>query len=162
MTKKNKSSLLNQQKRMSGLQLLVFALVFAIVGGLVSWVAFAAPGNGRGGKPGGGGGTISLAMVNDKNADGQPNFGDKVTFQVSTSATSYPYVTLKCYVSGSLVYSASKGIFTASLGQDFTLGPTPNWQAGGADCTATLQNWDSYSKNGKITNLTSINFTVSP
>jgi hypothetical protein len=117
-------------------------------------------GNGGGGKPGGGGGggTIDLVLLNS--ADGVANYGEQVTFRVSTSATSYPYVTLKCTQGGSLVYQASKGIFPTSLGQNFTLGPTPSWQGGEADCTATLEDWDSYSKNGSITPLASMSFHV--
>ena len=116
-------------------------------------------GNGGGGKPGGGnGGTIELVLLNS--ADGVANYGEQVTFRVSTSATSYPYVTLKCTKEGVLVYQASKGIFPTSLGQNFTLGPTPSWQGGEADCTATLEDWDSYSKNGSITPLASTSFHV--
>jgi hypothetical protein len=124
--------------------------------------AFAGKGGGHG-KPGGGGstsggGTISLVMLNS--TDGLPHFGQKVTFNVSTSSTVYPWVTLKCYRGGNLVYEASKGIFATSLGQIFTLGPTPSWTGGDADCTAYLENWDSYAKNGSITTLTSMSFHV--
>lgn len=117
-------------------------------------------GNGGGGKPGGGegGGTIELVLLNS--ADAVANFNEQVTFRVSTTATSYPYVTLKCTQGGSQVYTASRGIFSTSLGQNFTLGPTPSWQGGDADCTATLEDWDSYSKNGNITPLASMTFHV--
>ena len=118
-------------------------------------------GNGGGGKPGGGegGGTIDeLVLLNS--ADAVANYNEQVTFRVSTSATSYPYVTLRCTQGGSLVYQASRGIFPTSLGQNFTLGPTPLWQGGEADCTATLEDWDSYSKNGSITPLASMSFHV--
>jgi hypothetical protein len=134
-----------------GLAVLALALVPA---GLA-----AKGGNGGGGKPDrSGSGTMSLVLLNS--TDGVPHFGQKVTFNVSTTATSYPYVTLKCSQGGGLVYQASKGIFPTSLGQDFTLGPTPNWQGGDADCTAYLEDWDSYSKNGSITTLTSMIFHV--
>ena len=117
-------------------------------------------GGGGGGKPGGGGGggTIELVLLNS--ADGVANYGEQVTFRVSTSATSYPYVTLTCTQGGSLVYKASKGIFPTSLGQNFTLGPTGYWQGGEAECTATLEDWDSYSKNGSITPLALTSFHV--
>jgi hypothetical protein len=115
-------------------------------------------GNGRG-KPGGGGtGTLSLVLLNS--TDGLPHFGQKVTFDVSTTATTRPWVTLKCTQGGVQVYRASNGIFATSLNQTFTLGPTPSWQGGDADCTASLENWDSYSKNGKITTLGSMAFHV--
>jgi hypothetical protein len=113
-----------------------------------------------GGKPGGGGttggGTISLVMVTDNNGDGLPSFTDVVTFNVSTTATVYPYVTLKCYQNGTLVLKTSNGIFPTSLGQNFQLGPSPAWQSGAADCTANLENWDSYPKT--ITTLASMSF----
>ena len=144
------------------LSLAVLALALVPAAGLAAKGGTAGkPGGGGGGKPGGGGstsgGTIDLVLLNS--TDGVPHYGQKVTFTVSTSATSYPYVTLKCY-QGGLVYQASKGIFPTSLGQNFTLGPTPNWQGGEADCTATLEDWDSYSKNGSITPLASMTFHV--
>jgi hypothetical protein len=114
-------------------------------------------GNG-GGKPGGGTGTMSLVLLDS--TDGVPHFGQKVTFDVSTDATTYPWVTLKCFQNGSQVYQASRGIFPTSLGQEFTLGPTPSWQGGDADCTAFLEDWDSYSKRGSIQTLASMSFHV--
>jgi hypothetical protein len=89
-----------------------------------------------------------------------PSFGDVVTFNVSTTATLYPYVTVNCYQNGTLVLTQSNGIFPASLGQDFTLGPSALWQGGAASCTAILQNWDNYAKHGSITNLASMSFAV--
>jgi hypothetical protein len=120
------------------------------------------------GKPGGGGGhnggggstgssgTISLVLLNS--ADGLPHFGQKVTFTVSTSSTQYPWVDVKCSQNGAVVYHQANGIFATSLNQIFTLGPTPSWTGGDADCTAALQNWDSYSKNGSISTITTISF----
>jgi hypothetical protein len=113
-----------------------------------------------GGGGGGGGGTIALVMVRDANGDGAPNYGDTVTFAVSTTATSQPFVTVKCYQGGTLVYQASNGIFAISLNQLFVLGGTTAWQSGAASCTADLQNWDSYSKHHSVTNLASMTFAV--
>ena len=115
---------------------------------------------GQGGKPGGegGGGTIDLVLLNS--TDGVPHFGQRVTFAVSTTATSYPWVTLKCSKDGVNVYQASRGIFPTSLGQEFTLGPTPIWSSGDADCTAYLENWDSASKRGGVQTLNSTSFHV--
>jgi len=113
---------------------------------------------GGGGTTGSGGGSISLVLLNS--TDGLAHFGQRVTFNVSTSATQYPWVTLDCYVGGVLVGEASNGIFPTSLGETFVLGPSPLWPSGAADCTAWLQNWDSYSKRGTITNLTSMSFHV--
>lgn len=116
-----------------------------------------------GGKPGGGGttptggGSLTLVPVTDVLPTGT-SFGDMVTFAVSTTATAYPYVTVKCVQNGSVVLNQSKGIFPTSLGQNFALGPTLLWRSGGADCTATLEDRDNYSKNGSITALASITF----
>ena len=118
---------------------------------------------GGGGKPGGGGsttggsGSISLVMVNDVGTSGT-SLGDTVTFNVSTTATTKPWVTVKCFQNGTLVSKESNGIFPTSLDQIFTLGPTGFWQGGAASCTATLENWDGYSKNGAITALGSMSF----
>jgi hypothetical protein len=112
------------------------------------------------GRPGGGGttsgGTIKLVPLNSN--DGLVHVGQKVTFDVYTSATQYPWVTVDCYgANGGWVYHASNGVFPTSLGQTFTLA-TGDWMSGEADCTAWLQNWDSYSKRGTITNLASTSF----
>ena len=81
-----------------------------------------------------------------------------MTFAVSTTTTAYPWVTVKCFQNGGLVSQESNGIFPTSLDQIFALGPTTNWQGGAASCTATLENWDAYSKHGTITPLASISF----
>jgi len=103
-----------------------------------------------------GGGTIDIVYLDS--TDGTAHFGQRVTFKVSTSSTAYPWVTVKCSQGGTLVYTQSNGIFPTSLGQIFTLGPTPSWTGGDADCTATLENWDSYPKS--ITALASMSFHV--
>jgi len=110
-----------------------------------------------GGTTGGGGGTISLVLLNS--TDGQAHFGQTVTFNVSTSATTMPWVTLKCTQGGTLVYQQSNGIFPTSLGQNFKLS-SGAWVGGDADCTARLENWDSYPKS--ITGLASTSFHVYP
>jgi len=112
---------------------------------------------GGGGTTGGSGGTISLVLLNS--TDGLAHFNGLATFNVSTSATSQPWVTVKCY-RGSLVYQESNGIFATSLDRIFTFGPTPDWPGGDADCTATLENWSSYPKS--ITVLASMSFHVYP
>jgi hypothetical protein len=116
-----------------------------------------------GGKPGGGagsgsGGSLTYKMVIDNNNDGVPSFRDTVTFIVQTTATAYPYVTLKCYQNGTLVSQDSNAMFAHSLDQNFTLGPTAAWTSGTANCTATLENRDA--RNGSITVLASTSFPV--
>jgi hypothetical protein len=61
-------------------------------------------------------------MVVDANGDGQPNYGDTVTFIVSTTVTDRPYVALECFQGGVEVYSAWAGFYPDfSWTQDFTL-----------------------------------------
>ena len=95
---------------------------------------------GNGGKPSGGTSTISPPLeVNDLNGDRSPNWGDTVTFDVSTTATDRPYVSLNCYQNGVWVYSASAGFFPDyPWGQNFTLATSSTWTSGAGDCTATL------------------------
>ena len=111
-------------------------------------------------------GTISApVMVYDKNLDGLPNFNDTVTFDVSTSCTDYPFITLRCYQNGVVVAAESNNMVHGfSLGWDFTLGPSPAWPSGAADCIASLENWDTYYKRGSrgIKVITTMSFHVYP
>jgi hypothetical protein len=99
------------------------------------------------GKPGGGGGhnsggtsSLALVMVTDNNANGVPNWGDTITFNVSTTATAQPYVEVTCSQNGTVVYSAWAGFYDAYLWPGQRLMPlsSPAWVGGAADCTATL------------------------
>src|SRR5688572_4744388 len=45
-------------------------------------------GKGGGGSTGGGGGSFSLVMLGDANMNGLPNRGDRITFAITSSATS--------------------------------------------------------------------------
>jgi len=124
----------------------VAAAVVALLAAAIFLVPAALAGKGGGGgKPGGGGttgggGSISLApLVYDANGNGLPNWGDTVTFNVSTTATDQPYVNLKCSQNGILVANGSAGYFPGALnsGYDFTLN-SPSWTGGAAVCTAYL------------------------
>jgi hypothetical protein len=107
--------------------------------------AFAGKGGGGGHKGGGGtsggSGTISLALplVMDVNGNGLPNWNDTVTFNISTAATSQPFVNLLCYQSGVSVSDGWRGYFAGSLDTNwnFTLS-SGMWPGGAADCTAWL------------------------
>jgi len=94
-------------------------------------------------------------------ASAGPAYGQSVTFDVSTNATNRPFVHLMCSQNGALVLQSWQAWFFGATGpQLFALGPSPAWQGGAAECTAYLENWDSYSKNGKITVLASTAFHV--
>lgn len=115
-------------------------------------------GNGGGGSPGGNSSISGPFMVADTSTPGLSR-GDMVTFNVSTTATTRPWVNVNCYQGGTLVYGEWHGFFPEYLyGQTYTLGPTRMWQSGGADCTAALVSKDG--NRDKI--LTSIDFYVYP
>jgi hypothetical protein len=122
--------------------------------------ALAAKGGG-GGKPGGGtGGTggLTLVMVADSNANGLPNWGDQVTFNVSTTATAEPHVDLTCSKGGVVVLGATTGFYASypwPWTQIMTLS-SPSWQSGAADCTATLY----YFSGSRNTVLSTLRFTA--
>jgi hypothetical protein len=96
-------------------------------------------------KPVGGGSTTStssltLVMVTDQNTDGLPNWGDTITWQVSTTATAAPYVDLACYQGATLVGTATAGYFDSyrwPYAKNMTL-KSASWTGGAADCTARL------------------------
>ena len=74
-----------------------------------------------------------------------PRYGDWITFDVSTTETTRPFVNLNCYQDGVLVAQGWAGFFDGALGsQKFGL-YSPQWTGGAADCTADL---DMYS-NGR-------------
>ena len=123
--------------------LAALVLAFAVVP-----AALAAKGGGGGN---GGGGTTSGSssitgpfMVTDTGAPGL-SFGDTVTFQVSTTATTQPFVHLVCWGNG-IGYNSWKGVFAGSLDTNwnFVLG-SGGWTSGAADCTASL---GMYTKQG--------------
>lgn len=111
--------------------------------------AIAAKGGNGGGKPNGGstsGSSIQLApLVYDANGNSLPNHGDVVTFNVSTTATTEPFVNVRCYQNGALVLNSWQGYFDGALNdsRDFPLG-SGGWPSGAADCTANV---DVYARN---------------
>jgi hypothetical protein len=115
------------------------ALALAAALTLVPGVAYAGPG-GNGGHGGtGGSSSLSLVMVTDNNADLQPNWGDTVTFEVTTTSQ-YPTVTLDCFQNGTQVYSASAGWYSTypwPWARNMPLS-SQDWSGGAASCTATL------------------------
>jgi hypothetical protein len=97
--------------------------------------AMAAKGSGH---TSGGTGSISLVLLNS--TDGLPHWGQQVKFDVSTTATTEPHVSLKCYQAGAMVYSGQTGYYASypwPWTQTFTLS-SGSWTSGAADCDATL------------------------
>lgn len=121
-----------------------------------------ARGGGGKGKPSGGGdGTSSLrlVMVTDYNANGLPNWSDQVTFDISTTATTQPNVSLTCSQNGVVVYGATAGFYDGypwPWTRLMTLSSN-SWQGGAASCVAKLY----YFSGTTTVNLTSISFTAS-
>jgi|SRR5690242_19832979 len=119
-------------------------------------------GGGRGGSGGGGttsGGTSSITgpvMVVDKNGDGLPNYGDTVMFNVSTTATTEPYVDLQCFQNGVMVAEGWRGYFAGSLDTPNIVLNSPMWASGAADCTAYV---DKSTSKG-MQRLASVSFHV--
>ncbi|HZN87353.1 MAG TPA: hypothetical protein VFB44_00105 [Thermoleophilaceae bacterium] len=98
--------------------------------------AMAGPGKGKGGKPSSGSGTISPVFIDS--TDGVAHYGQRVTFNVSTTATTEPWVHLECYQGGALVAQGWEGFFQRSLDDGVFGLASGAWTGGAADCTANL------------------------
>lgn len=85
-----------------------------------------------------------------------PSYGDTVTFDVSTTATTTPYVNLKCYQGGVEVGEGWAAFFAGGAPGSFGLYSGP-WSGGAADCTADL---GMFANNGKWKVLASTSFHV--
>jgi hypothetical protein len=111
----------------------------------------------KGGAGGSGGSSsLSLVMVNDLNGNGVPNWGDTLTFGVSTTA-SKPTVLLECLQNGAVVFRQRAGFFPGYMwSKDYTL-QSSLWTSGAADCTATLY---YTTKNGTDETLATLSFHV--
>lgn len=94
--------------------------------------------------------SFSLVMVSDYNANDAPNWGDQVSFQVSTTETTEPQVQMTCYQDGDVVYGALWPITPV-----LTLSSRA-WQGGAANCTAKLY----YISGIKTVDIGSIQFNV--
>lgn len=126
-----------------GTKVLQATLIASLAVGLMAGSVFAAKGGGGGkGKPGGSGstsGSLALVMVTDNNGNGAPNWGDTITFTV-TSTSEYPTVDVLCYQGSTLVYSASAGFYASYPWPGARNMPlsSPSWTSGAADCKASL------------------------
>ena len=123
--------------------------------------SIAAPPVGADGKaPSGGGGatTFELLMYTDVNGNTLPNWGDTVTFKVSTTATTQPQVKLQCSQKGNLVYNAYTAFYDGYPWPwtQYMLLSSEAWTSGAADCTATLY----YTSGRKTITLKPLTFTA--
>jgi len=131
------------------------ALISLLVVGLIAGTALAAKGGAAGKGAGGGASSLSVVLVADANGNGLPNWGDQLTFNVSTTATDRPTVRLHCYQNGILVYTFSAGFFTGYPWTTVYGLSSQSWTAGAADCTASL----IYTKSGgRVVTLKTLEF----
>ncbi len=142
--------------------LVIVAVMTFVASAMAVDPALARPGNGNGNGNGqahgpdngngNGNGNHAEVTLNESS----PHFADQVTFSIETSATE-PWVKVRCYQAGEFVYFQSHGMFEGYASEPvYTLGPTPLWMGGGANCTADLY----ASVDGKI--LRSTEFGVLP
>ena len=117
---------------------------------------------GAAGKGGGGkaprGTTSTMQMEVLTGGDQIPNWGEQVTFHVSTNATTEPHVDLTCSQGGTLVYSATTGYYASypwPWTQDMTLS-SQMWTGGDAACSARLYMFDG----SRTYTLASLSFTA--
>jgi hypothetical protein len=132
---------------------LFLALLTAVA---ASSPALAAKGGGSGGGKPTSSGSSSLALVLLDSTDGAAHWGQQVTFHVSTTATTQPHVSLKCYQSSTLVYTTQTGYYDSypwPWTQTMTLS-SDAWTAGAATCHATLY----YFSGTKTVNAATLDF----
>lgn len=134
-------------------------LIVALTSGLIAGTALAAKGGSKG--PGkAAGGTISLVMVTDANADGVPNYLDEITFAVQTTATDVPMVGLRCWQGSNFVHDGYIALYDASwLSKTFVLGSSYWDPASTASCTARLFYYDN---RGRERVLATVDFAALP
>jgi hypothetical protein len=144
------------------------AIVVALLALLVAPAALAGKPSGGGG--GGGGGCKHCApsytgsfvgtnpvMVSDANGNGAPNYGDQITFKVTSNATYYD-VELDCSQGGPMVFQQVVGFGLGwAWSQNYTL-KSAAWTGGAANCTAVL--FSSNADGSNRQNLASLNFAV--
>jgi len=142
----------------SGQAVLEGALIASMVVALMAGTALA--GKGGHSKPGTttGNGTIAWVMVVDANGNNSPNWGDTIRFDVKTTATTEPHVSLTCKQGGTVVYGATTGYYASypwPWTQEMQLS-SQSWASGSASCVAVLQAYSGSS----VSSLASVSFTA--
>ncbi len=135
----------------------IFALFFIAMLVLVS---ASVPTAAKGGRQKSSATVNNFALVVLDSSDGVAHWGHQVTFTVSTTVTTEPHVSLKCFQNGVLVYATQTGFYAGYLWpwtQVMTLSSTA-WTGGSADCVATLY----YFSGADVVSLGTLSFTASP
>jgi len=84
-------------------------------------------------------------------------FGEHATFTVDAPKADQPWVNARCYQGGEMVYGQWHGMFDGyRFGNVFTMGPTPSWSGGDAECVAEV----GYFRKGNFHSLASTAFSV--
>lgn len=136
MSKKNGFSYNNR--------ILLFSSIFALIGIGTLTYSFAAPQNGKGGgKNPDPNATVAVKMVTDRNGDGQPNWNDVITYEVSSIVHS-KWVNTECRQNNVVVYRSIVGFFEEYPWSTDVQLYSDAWSGGAADCTANL-----YTVSGK-------------
>jgi hypothetical protein len=101
-------------------------------------------------------GGSSLSVVVKDGPDQTPNYGETITFAV-TSSVDKKWVDLYCYQGGAYVYSQTAGFFPDyPWAPDYQLA-SAYWTSGAADCKATLYTTNS---RGRQSVLATLSFTA--
>ena len=130
----------------------IFSLAFLFA---ASSTALAAHNGSGGGKRS----PASVTLVALDSTDGVAHWGQRVTFDVITTATTEPHVNVTCSQGGVVVYGTTTGYYASypwPWTQVMTLS-SMDWSAGAADCVASL--W--YASGAKAVTLTTLAFHVS-
>jgi len=134
----------------------------ALVAAIAAVAAFALASTALAGKPGGGGTTSSgsgMTLVLMDGATQAQHYG-RITFKVSTSATSTPNVGLRCYQGTNWVFDAYVGYFPGYMFEQWFTLKSNYWVDGiPATCTARLFYND---RRGRQVILSTMSFPVAP
>jgi hypothetical protein len=135
---------------------IAFVAAFLVLA--LALVPAALAGKGKPGGGGSGGGTLSLSLVSDMSGNGSANWGDTITYNVSTSATSAPSVKTTCYQNGVAVLWAQASFYAGNpfSYMDYISLQSGMWTAGGADCTAVMY----YTSGKRTVTLSTLGFRV--
>ena len=143
--------------------LLVAAIIGLLIVALSASTVLAAKGGGKGGGGGGGGGKTtnsSLSLVLLDSTDGFAHNGQRVAFDVSTTATDRPFVGVRCWQGANWVLDAYTGYFESYMFDPWVTLDSPYWVDGvEASCTARLFYYDSKG-NQKV--LATLDFPALP
>lgn len=119
--------------------------------------ALAAKGGGGGNQPSD---TTTMRLVPLDSTDGTVHRGQRVTFEVSTSATDRPFVGIRCWQGSAYVFDGYIGLFEGTTDDQWEIMNSTYWLDGlDASCTARLF-W--YDRRGNEKLLTTMQFPVLP